>query len=216
MAKLPSARTAGTIVFGIWAAFLLTVLVRSYLHPDHHSVYPIFANAAREWQQGLDLYDFSISRESLDRFRYAPIVAVSFLPIAALPDAIGGILWRLINVGALFAGMAAFARSVFPGRANLNARTIVILAGLLFPLSLGSINNGQSNALIVGMLLLGTACTSDKRWNMAAVCFAVPVLFKVYPLALVGLVLLVEPRLVWRVGLAVVLACLLPLAAQEP
>jgi len=216
MSTLLSGRTASALVFGVWTAFLVVVLVRSYLEPHQHSVYPIFANAAREWQQGVDIYHSTVPHDYLDRFRYAPIVAVCFAPFAALPDAIGGVLWRLVNAAVFFVGVVAFARSVFPGHANLNRKTVAMLAGLLFPLSLGSINNAQSNTLIVGCLLLGTAAAVEARWNLAALCLAVPVLFKVYPLSVVALLLLVQPRLGWRVGAAVAVGCLLPFALQEP
>jgi len=76
MSTLLSGLTASALVFGVWTAFLVVVLVRSYLEPHQHSVYPIFANAAREWQQGVDIYHSTVPHDYLDRFRYAPIVAV--------------------------------------------------------------------------------------------------------------------------------------------
>jgi Glycosyltransferase family 87 len=206
----------GLVVFGIWAGFLAFVLVRAYLNPGSRSVYPIFANAGREWLQGLDIYDVNVSHGPLDKFRYAPVVAVFFTALVGLPDGIGVVLWRILNVAALFAGAIAFARIVFPGRARLTATTAIALAALLLPLSLGSINNAQSNTLIVGCLLLGVAAAADQRCWLAAVCLAVPVVFKIYPAAVVLLILLVQPRLGWRLGLALAASCLLPFALQEP
>jgi hypothetical protein len=164
----------------------------------------------------VDLNDSTVPERQLDRFRYAPIVAISFIPFAACPDAIGGVLWRLVNGMVFLTGAVAFARSVFPGRANLNAKTATMLGILLLPLSIGSINNGQSNILIIGCLMLGTAAVADGRQNLAALSFTVPMLFKVYPVSVLGLVLLVQPRLGWRVAAILTLGCMLPFATQDP
>ena len=184
----------GIIVFGIWAAFLAFVLVRAYLNPSTRSVYPIFANAGREWLQGLDIYDINVSHGPLDKFRYAPVVAVFFTALAGLPDDIGVVLWRILNVAALFCRRRRFCKNRVSWPHRLTTGTMIALAALLFPLSLGSINNAQSNTLIVGCLLLGVAAAACQRCWLAAVCLAVPVLFKVYPAAVVLLVLLVQPR----------------------
>jgi hypothetical protein len=212
----PGIWTAQAVIFGVWTVFLLVVLARAYWKPNVHSVYPIFANAARQWQQGVDIYDLALSPQHLDKFRYPPPAVLAFLPFAALPDAIGGVLWRLVNIAVFFAGLASFLQSVFPGRENLNRITKFALACLLFPLSIGSLNNGQPNILILGCLMLGAAATMNQRWQLAAICLAVPVLFKIYPVAVVALILLVEPRLGWRVGLLILLSCLLPFAVHDP
>jgi hypothetical protein len=208
-------RTAIILVWAVWITVLSVVLVGSFVRPDRHSVYPIFANAAREWLEGVDIYDTSIVRDSPDQFRYAPVVAIFFVPFATFPDAFGGVLWRLVNVVVFFTGSAAFARVVFPGTGNLDRLTVAILAALLFPLSVGSINNGQSNILIAGCLMLGVAAAVQDNRNLAAVCLAVPVLFKVYPLLVGLLVLSVRPKLGWRVGILLAFGCLLPFAFQE-
>ena len=65
---------------------------------------------------------------------------------------------------------------------------------LLLPLSLGNINNGQSNVLLVGLLLSGVAAALVERWNVAAGCLAAASFFKVYPLAVGLLLVLSFPR----------------------
>jgi hypothetical protein len=92
-----------------------------------------------------------------------------------------------------------------------------LLAWALLPLSVGSLNNGQPNALVAGCLLFATAAMVRERWAVAGICLAVPVLFKVYPIAAVLLFMLVHPqRLGWRTGLAIAVGCLLPFLFQDP
>jgi hypothetical protein len=196
---------------------LIAILVRGYLQPHRNTVYPIFANAAREWSAGIDMYDRSVPRPQLDNYRYAPVVAAFFAALAWLPDDLGGVLWRLVNAGVYLAGIVVFARMVFPGRLRQSDAGVALLAALLIPLSVGSLNNGQPNSLIMGCLLLALAATMAKHWWWAAVCLAVPVLLKVYPLAVVLLLVLAHPRrLAWRTGLCVLAGLLLPLALKDP
>jgi hypothetical protein len=217
---------------------LTAILVRSVVQPCKHSVYPIFANAAREWCAGIDPYDRTIPRGDLDKFRYAPIVAATFVPLGQLPDAAGGVLWRIINGSIFFAGMIVFVRTVFPRRERLDHRGVAILAWSLLILGLGSLNNSQANSLCAGCLLLGGAAILRRRWNWAAVCLAVPVLFKVYPIAVVMLYFLMRPArpelehgtanpprrwrdfvfvpLGWRMVVALVGGLMLPFVLQEP
>jgi hypothetical protein len=206
-----------TIVLGICVIVLLAILIRAALQPDKHSVYPIFANAAREWNDGVDLYDRTLPREDLDKYRYAPIIAASFSPFAVFPDALGGVLWRLVNGGIYLAGLVVFLGTVFPGPARLDAKALALVACVLLALSVGSLNNAQPNSLIAGCFLLAAAAVLRQRWNLAGVCLGVPVLFKVYPLALVLLFLLIHPvRLGWRTALMILAGLALPFVLQDP
>jgi hypothetical protein len=206
-----------TTAFSIWAVLLISILVRAYLQPQRNTVYPIFANAARECSAGIDMYDRSVPRPELDSYRYAPVVAVFFSALAWLPDDLGGVLWRMVNAGLYLAGIVVFARTVFPGRSRQSDTAVAILAALLVPLSVGSLNNGQPNSLIMGCLLLALAAITGRHWWWAAACLAVPVLLKVYPVAVVLLLLMAHPiRLGWRTGLCILAGLLLPFALKDP
>src|SRR5206468_3756597 len=101
-------------------------------------------------------------------------------PFSLLPDALGGVLWRLLGAGLFLGGFAWWARRVLPGR--LSARETAALWLLLLPLCLHSLNNGQSNVHVIGLLLIAVAAAAERRWNLAAICVAVAFCFKVYPL----------------------------------
>jgi hypothetical protein len=209
---------ARRLALTVWWVLAIGILVRIGMSSDprRNSVYPIFSNAAREWERGVDLYDRSLPRDGLDNYRYAPVVAACFTGLAWLPDSLGNVVWRLINGGVFLVGLVAFFRSVCPGRSRLDNTTVALLALGLLPLSLGSLNNGQPNALITGCLLLALAAIGRGRWWPAAICLAVPILFKVYPAAILMLLVLAYPGLSWRTALAVLVGCLLPLVLQDP
>jgi hypothetical protein len=62
------------------------------------------------------------------------------------------------------------------------------------PLAIGGLNNGQSNAMIAGLLLFAQVWFARGNWWASAAAIAVCVFFKEYPIALGLLLALVEPR----------------------
>ena len=90
-----------------WAVAVLAVCGRASLSENDHSVYPVFAKAGRDWLAGEDLY-----RDRQHPYRYSPCVAAALAPLSLLPDWAGGVLWRLLNAGALLAGLAVWVRVV--------------------------------------------------------------------------------------------------------
>jgi hypothetical protein len=189
-----------------WAAVVLIVCAHALLRPHRNSVYPIFAEAGRDWSAGGELYE-----EDMAPFRYSPAVAAFFAPFALLPDGPGGALWRLLNAAVLLAGLAWWTRDApSPGW-----RAVVFL--LVLPLAAGNLHNGQSNALVLGLLLTATAAVARQRWNLAAVAVAVAVLFKLYPVALGLLFAAAYPRrFALRFALALTVGLALPLILQRP
>src|SRR5262249_44686668 len=92
-----------------------------------------------------------------------------------------------------------------------------ILFLLLVPLALGSLNNGQPNLLLAGLLLAAVAAAAHGRWALCAACVALATAVKVYPLALGLLLAAAYPRrLGGRRPLALALLAGLPFLLQEP
>jgi hypothetical protein len=196
----------------VWTGLLLVTCIRALGWPYAHSVYPIFAGAARSWQAGAGLYGVA---GNVDVFRYSPVVAVSFVPLAQLPDSLGGVLWRLLSAAAYLGALYWWSRAALPEHLSRTQRALLLL--LVLPMSLGSLNNGQSNVLVMGLLLAGMAAVAEERWNLAAGAVTLATLFKVYPVAVGLLLALLYPRRFagrLAVGLGVGLA--LPFAVQEP
>src|SRR5437879_5433130 len=89
------------LAIAIWATILIVICIRGLLSARANSVYPIFAEAARNFLNGTDLY-----RATMEPYRYSPLVAVLFVPLSPLPDNIGGVLWRLLNVAVYLGSLA--------------------------------------------------------------------------------------------------------------
>src|SRR5262249_28849320 len=142
------------LALALWAAVVVGICVRVLLVPRASSVYPIFASAGRGWLHGEALYP---GPEGLDTFRYSPPGAGLFAPLGLLPDALGGCLWRLLNAAVYLAAFAWWRRAALPGGETLRRGTLAALWLLLLPLSVGNLNNGQSNLLVTGLLLAAVA-----------------------------------------------------------
>jgi hypothetical protein len=138
---------------------------------------------------------------------------VLLVPFHHLPLRLGGVVWRLLNAAALLGGFAWWLRTA-PVRRTARQQGILFL--LMLPLSLGSLNNGQPNPLIIGLLLAALAAIERERWSLAAGFVALATALKVYPLAVGLLLVAVYPlRFAPRLLLALVLVFLLPFVCQH-
>jgi uncharacterized membrane protein (Fun14 family) len=64
--------------------------------------------------------------------------------------------------------------------------------------------------------MFAIAAVRVKRWNIAALCIAIPTFFKIYPLAIGMLICVIAPRrFVWRLLLALALLAVVPFLLQN-
>jgi alpha-1,2-mannosyltransferase len=197
-----------------WTVILLFVSVRVLLFPTSKTVYPIFSTTAHLWWCGAELYEPYRALSEPGGYRYSPAFAVLVSPFAALPDGLGGVLWRWVNVAAMLAALWWFARSVLPcGR---SADAFAGLALLVIPLNLASVDNGQSNLLVCAGMLGAVAAVREERFNLAGILIGLTFVIKVYPVVLGCVLVLLYPRLGWRIALAVGMSLLLPFCFQQP
>jgi alpha-1,2-mannosyltransferase len=199
----------------IWSAILLFVCVRVFISPESKTVYPIFSASGRFWWTSADLYEPRRPTDELCSYRYSPTFAILVTPFAWLPDELGGVAWRLFNMGAFFGSLAWLLRTVLQPK-----QTPDLLAWLLvltIPLALQSVNNGQAN-LVVSAAMVGTvAAVKQKRWNLASVLMASAFICKLYPIALGMLLILLYPRqLLCRMPIAAMASLGLPFLCQYP
>jgi hypothetical protein len=203
-------------VLFLWVVLLGLILLRGTVWPHRNSVFPIFADAGYSWIHGIDLYDAHAGAQGIDIYRYSPMATLVFVPFSVLPDAVGANLWRLVNFAVFFAGWFVFCRALAPGRPRLTRRSLAWMGVLLLPVSLASLNNAQANPLVIGLLLLAVVAVSQERWNLATIALTVPILFKVYPIAIAFLLLVVYPRqLGWRLTLALAVGFAVPFLCQD-
>jgi hypothetical protein len=200
-----------------WVVVLVVICALVLVARRSRGVYPIFANAGQSWLEGEGLYPATARPGVPDEFRYSPPVAALFAPLGLLPEGVGGCLWRLLNAAVYLGGFAWWCLAVLPAGASLSRGQRAALWLLLIPLSVGSLHNGQSNALVAGLLLAATAGAARARWNLAAACVAVACLFKGYPLAVGLLLAAVYPRQFGpRLVLALAAGLALPFLLQRP
>jgi hypothetical protein len=194
-----------------WLVLLGSICVRVVLYPRNHTLFTTWAAAGRAWESGREVYHNHWESHQ-DQFRYSPLAAVFLVPFAHLSESAGGVVWRLLNAAVLLSGFAAWLRAGVPRVRSTREWAMAYL--LILPLSLGSLNNGQPNPLIIGLLLWAAALVLRDRWTAAAACVTLAAALKAYPLA-VGLLLAAAyprrfgPRMVLAlaVGMAIPLVC---------
>jgi hypothetical protein len=203
-------------VLAAWALVFAVTSVRVLVSkPRTHSDYLTFANTARNWVAGKGIYRQTGDDGYYDDFRYSPSVAVALVPFSMCPDRLGNLLWRLVNLGAFLGALAWWGRKVLTPLPTTNQLALLFL--LVLPLSIGNINNGQSNPLVLGLMLAAVAGVTEARWNLATILLAVAVLFKIYPIAIALLLVALYPRqLALRLTFAILAGLALPFLFQHP
>ncbi|SAL01815.1 hypothetical protein AWB80_08209 [Caballeronia pedi] len=125
---------------------------------------------------------------------YPPQFALIFAPFALLPSFTAKLLWVAMSVVLSIIGAILLAKMAYRGEDRRVTALLIAVTMLSFPV-LHDAYLGQSNELL--FFLLATAfflIERDRRW-IAGVFLAFAVVFKVTPLAVVGLLLL---RREWR------------------
>ena len=201
-------RTRWLIVIVLWAALIIGVLIRSLLKPASGTVFPIFHTAGGRWLRGENLYSGGTD------YLYSPLVAALFSPLALLPMWAANIVWRLTVAGTYLAAVRAWLRD---GTSRIPAKNHAAVFLVLLPLSIGSINNAQSNPLVIALVLFALIASRASRWVFAALCIAVITYLKIYPLA-AGLLLVVlfPKQFSWRLVVALVGFAALSFVLQKP
>jgi hypothetical protein len=211
----------------VWLMLGAAVSLRTVVRPYKHTVFPIFAASAEHWWGNCSLYELY---PGLDRFRYPPLFALFVTPFCFLGLTMGGIFWSWFSISVFVAGLRQYVSDVIPS-AWTRQRTVLflILGGVG---ALRGLWNAQSNALIAGFVLLGTAAlarslASDSHnsgsrtrnsdaW-LAAMFLAVAVCLKLTPIAPLLLLAVLWPRrLGWRLLVVMVGLFLLPFLTRPP
>lgn len=205
----------------IWLILGAAVTVRTLVRPNSHTVFPVFAASAEHWWDDQSLYE---PYPSLDSFRYPPVFALFVTPLSFLGLSMGGVLWSWLSIVVFVAGLWCYARDVIPSAWTRQRTAIYLMLGGFG--ALRGLWNSQSNALVVGILLLGVAALAravsrgdgERRgWWLAAFLLALPVCLKLTPLAPVLLLAVLWPkRLAGRLFVVTVLLLLLPFLTRPP
>ena len=207
---LDSGRRLMTWAVAIWMALALAVAVKTMVAPDQHSVFPKIAIRALDWWSGRPMYT---DHPGLGGFPYTPMFAISITPFAVLGNRFGGVLWVWLVMGVYLIGLRRLVRDVLPGEWPLRYEAALLMLAMVG--AVRGIWNAQSNALIIGLLMLGCSAIARRRWWPAAVLLAAPFFIKMWTLAVAGLfvALLIRP-LAWRYLLLIAVGLVLPFVTQ--
>lgn len=197
----------------LWIVLAVGITIRVCVEPVRsHTVYPIYQIAATHWIEGTSLYGYF---GDVDVYRYHPAFAATFRPWLILPERLGGLLWRGLNLFVFLIGLHALARNVLP--ATLSAGQLGVFFLLPLPLALQSLNNAQANLLVIGLMMLGTSAVIERRWTRAALLIALATILKIYPVSL-GLIfsVMLGGRFFFRYLGWVTLGFAVPFLLQSP
>jgi Glycosyltransferase family 87 len=190
----------------VWVAMFIGISLRVIHQPERNNLVPTYRSGGEHWIRSEPLY------QGVRGFIYSPPIAAAMVPLALLPQPAADVLWRLLSLSAFLASLAWWKKSGLPPRSGWPG---VIF--LLAPLSLGNLNNGQANLLVIALLIAAVAAIKCHCWNTAALCLVLPGYLKIYPLVLGLVFILCYPRdLVWRVLLAGIVIGLFAFFLQHP
>jgi hypothetical protein len=204
----------------LWIIFTIVVCVRIiaqiFLHPNahlKHTVYPILAEGSKRWWADLPLH--GLIEPLGDIYRYSPTFAILFSPLAYLPEWLGACLWGLLSIGLFVAAMRVMTREILPGEWAADRRGVFL--GLTLLGAMSGISSGQSNAILVALVIFAMQAIKHERWWRASFLLALPVYIKLWPLAVVLLLMACWPKpLSWRFAIVALAFALLPFLTRPP
>ena len=121
--------------------------------------------------QGRDIYQL-FPDDHWDLYKYSPAFALCFGLLSWMPDAIGLVLWNLINALCLFAGVR-----LLPGLTAERKSWILLYCVLEMLLS---IQNTQSNGLMAGLVVLAFALAERRSYILSTLCIVFSFYIKIY------------------------------------
>ena len=135
--------------------------------------YVIFKQSHFHLLEGKELYE-AHPDEHWDLFKYTPTFALFYGILAYLPDAMGLLLWNLINALVLFFGIRMLPE-LSPGRKAFICLFILVELAT-------SLQNLQSNPLISGLIIMGFALSEKRNYLLATLLIVFAAYIKVYSL----------------------------------
>lgn len=200
-------RTLAVLGWVIVCAVLVGMFIAK---PEKVTGFAPYLKGAMRWTEGLDIYSYKPNKG----FVYSPLAAVFFVPFTFVPSAVANVLWRLLSAGCLLGGLWCMLR--FGPFARIPGRLHGLVYLLLLPLSLSNLDSGQANPIVIGLIMAALAAACQGRWTLAALAVAGAVHWKVYPLVVGLLLMVVAPwRFSWRFILALALMAAVPFLFQK-
>lgn len=141
----------------LWIAFASVALIASVhriiLGDQSFNNYVIFEKSFDHLLAGIDLYK-AYPNDHYDLFKYSPTFALFMAPFAAMPRNMGIIFWNLLN---MLLPVWAFSKLAL----SQKQKTYILL--ILFIELLSSIQNAQSNGIMLGLIVGAFAYFENKK-----------------------------------------------------
>jgi hypothetical protein len=193
-----------------WAGVVIGLAGRAIASPNRATNTARFLRAGNDWINAEPLYIYTPNKG----FVYSPLCAIAYAATTWMPTVLANIFWILVSTGLLLAGLWLMLNKG-PFR-TLPQRYHAFVYLLVFPLSLGNLDSAQANPIVIGFVMLAIGAFAMERWTLAAVAITAAVYWKVYPLAVGMLLVLVAPKkFSWRLALFVIIGALLPFLFQK-
>lgn len=169
-------------IFVLYAILVVFATLQSYLltkpHPaqgewpyTYYNNYVIFKQSFFHLIHKQDLYA-AYPAEYWDPYKYAPVFALFFAPLSVLPDAIGLFIWNFLNAFVLF-----YAIYKLP-KIDVKYKSLMLLTACVELLT--SMQNSQSNALLVGLLILAFCMLENENYLLATLFIAITIFTKLF------------------------------------
>ena len=190
----------------MWILTIAGVAVHAFLNPQKHTVFPIYAAAARDWWAGRPLY----FQPHPDEFMYGPLFAIAMSPLAFLRASVGGMLWKTLNAAAFLLALFTWLKSARRDRFGSGALAAILLLAL--GESMQSLYDGNANLLMLAGILLALAALVQSHTIRAGALLSSIALTKVFPVTLVALLAVSSSgAIVWPFAIGIGAGVLLPI-----
>lgn len=146
--------------------------------------YLMFSKPFFNLVEGKDLY-VEYPNFYFDIYKYSPAFALLFAPFSIMPDAIGIVLWNILNAAVL---VFAFKQFFKDDRLCIYALLIVLLEAIT------SLQNLQSNCLLSGLIILTYTNLRKKNILWAALCVSLAAYIKIYGIAAMAFAIFFKER----------------------
>jgi hypothetical protein len=194
-----------------WVTLAIAIGGKAIISPRTHTTFPAFVAGTVSWWSERDAYDIASCGHE---FRYGPPFAVMFAPFAFVPRWLGGSLWGMFNVVVLFWSLQVLMQRLLS--VSWSSRQVAAFRLLVLLSAARGLWAGQTNTLIMALLIGAAAAIVDRRWWLAAALMALPVYIKVWPAAAALLLIACWPKpLAGRFVASLAGLGLLPFAAKN-
>lgn len=174
--------TSPKFVFVLFLVLVLFATLQSYLltkpHPapgewpyTYYNNYVIFKQSFFHLIHKQDLYA-AYRNEYWDPYKYSPAFALFFGGLSVLPDAIGLFLWNFLNTFILFIAIYKLPKI------DVKYKSLMLLTVCIENLT--ALQNSQSNALIVGLLILAFCMLEKENYLLATLFISITIFTKLF------------------------------------